>query len=361
MARPGPDIAKLPTPWTMVAMVAVVVVLMSSVPPPDKVRLRLAGIEIGPRSVPPLTMYSVAVTEPLPAMARRPPETVSLPELVRAAAENAPAKLVTPEAMTSPAMVTLALLEREPTEVRESAVTLPPSREMTEPESAPVRSREPVELTAPVTASASATIVPATLSRAPETVRSWPGRRRRAPTELRVRPLVVVAGALVTSPPRVASPSVKAVAPVPSIEPPIRTVVEVAAASEADAVREALGAMVTVSKLALPARVAPATSTRRAPLPPTWLVTMPSFLERRKVVPASKLTVPPPSVPPLVRTRVPSATLMPPLKASAVSMVRTPAPVLLKPESAAIWPIAAIELAVAEVVTSMVASGSVGT
>ena len=36
-----------------------------------------------------------------------------------------------------------------------------------------------------------------------------------------------------------------------------------------EAAREELAAMVTVSKLALPARVAPATSTRRAPLPPT--------------------------------------------------------------------------------------------
>ena len=360
LTRPGPDMAKLPTPWTVVAIVAVVVVLMSSVPPLLRVRARLAGIEIGPRSVPPLTMYSEAVTEPLPAMAKRPPWTVSLPEFVREEAVNTPPKLVTPDAMTSPAMVVLAALAREPTEVRESAVTLPPSRETTEPESGPVSSREPVEVTAPVTASWSATIVPPRLARAPFTVRSRPARRRRAPAEFRVRPLVVVAGALATSPPRVASPKVKAVAPAPSIEPPTRTVVAVVAASEAVAAKEELGAIVMVSKLALPARVAPTTSTSSAPLPPIWLVTMASFLERRKVVPASKLTVPPPRVPALTRASVPSATLMPPVKASGSSMVRVPAPVLMKPSSPVRATMAGTPLAVADVVTSMVASGSVG-
>ena len=361
VARPGPDIAKLPTPWTVVAIVAVVVVLMSRVPPPLRVRVRLAGIEIGARRVPPLMTYSVEVTEPLPAIWKRPPWTVRRPELVREAAVSTPPKLVTPEAMSSPAMVTLAALANEPTEVMESAVTLPPLRLMTEPVRGPVRSREPVEVTEPVTLSASATTVPPALSRAPFTVRSRPERRRRAPTESRVRPLVVVAGALVTSPPRVASPRVKAVAPAPSMEPPMSTVVDVVAAREAVAAREELAAMVTVSKLALPASVAPATSTRRAPVPPIWLTTMLSFLERRKVVPASKLTEPAPRVPPLVRTRVPSATLMPPVKASGASMVRVPAPVLMKPSSPVRAAMAGVLVAVADVVTSMMLSGSVGT
>ena len=361
VARPGPDIAKLPTPWTIVAMVAVVVVLMSRVPPPLRVRLRLAGMEIGPRRVPPATMYSVAVTEPLPAMAKRPAWTVSLPELVRDAAVSAPPKLVTPEAMRSPAMVVLAELANEPTEVTDAAVTLPPFRLTTEPESGPVRSREPVEVMAPVTASWSATIVPPTLARAPLTVRSRPARRRRAPAESRVSPLVVVAGALSTWPPRVASPRVKAVAPAPSIEPPMSTVVEVVAAREAVAAREELAAMVIVSKLALPARVAPETSTTSAPLPPIWLATMASFLERRKVVPASKLTEPAPRAPPLTRTRLPSATLMPPVKASGASMVSVPAPVLMKPSSPVRATMAATLVAVDDVATSMVVSGSAGT
>ena len=360
VVRPVPDIVRLPAPCTVVAMVAVELVLMSSVPP-ARVSDLFAGIEIGPRRVPPVMMYSVALTEPPPAMAKTPPWTVSLPELVSEAALRTPPELTTPEAMMPPAMVALAAFVNDPTEVSDDAVRLPPARVMTEAESGPVSRSEPVEFTAPVTFTASAATTPPLLFKAPVTARSLPGRRRSWPAESRVRPKVPVSGAFRMAPLSEVSPRVKAVAPAPSREPPSLTVVPVVADREADAASEAPSSIVTVSKLTLPERAAPSVSTTSAALPPIWLATISSFLERRKVVPASKVTVPPPSVPRLARARVPSATLMPPVKASGASMVRMPAPVLMKPSCPLRLVMASMPLADPEVVTSMTKSGLVGT
>ena len=118
---------------------------------------------------------------------------------------------------------------------------------------------------------------------------------------------------------------------------------------------------VTLLKLALPESATPTPATTRSPLPPIWLATMPSVLDSANVVPGAKVRTPAPRVPPLARRRVPSATLMPPVKANGWSIVRMPAPVLLKPESAAMAWISATWLALTSVGTLMVARALVGT
>ena len=360
VARPGPDIVRLPTPLTVVAITAVAAVLMSSVPPPDNVRVLVDGMEIGPRRVPPLMTYSEAEKAPVPAMLKTPFWTVILPEFVREPALRLPPAFTTPEAMMPPVTVVVAALVKEPTEVMEAAVAVP-ARSMTEPESGPVRSSEPVEVMAPVAARLAAAMAPPVFATAPVTERVLPGSRSNWPAELSVRFLVVVSGAFVTGPASVVVPSWKSLAPAPSMAPPIATVVEVVAASEPLTARLLFTLTVTLLKLALPESATPTPATTRSPLPPIWLATMPSVLVSVNVVPGAKVRTPSPRVPPLARRRVPSATLMPPVKANGSSIVRMPAPVLLKPESAAMAWISATWLALTSVGTLMVARALVGT